>query len=131
LVLQPSWCKGGRGREIPIRTEEQRQWLDQAKAFLGDAELSLIPKGKNYIQHHYTYEKQAARAGLGRLHGLRHAYAQRRYKELAGWEAPINGGLSYKELTPARREIDKQARLVLTEELGHSRIQITVNYCGH
>jgi hypothetical protein len=130
LVLQPSWCKGGRGREIPIRTDEQRQWLDQAKAFLGDAELSLIPKGKNYIQHRYTYEKQAARAGLGRLHGLRHAYAQRRYKELTGWEAPINGGLGYKELTPAQRDIDKQARLVLTEELGHSRIQITVNYCG-
>jgi site-specific recombinase XerC len=30
LELLPTWCKGGRGRTVPIRTEEQRYWLDQA-----------------------------------------------------------------------------------------------------
>jgi integrase len=32
LVLRPSWCKGGRERTIPIRTDAQRQLLDEAKA---------------------------------------------------------------------------------------------------
>lgn len=130
LILSPSWCKGGRGREIPIRTEEQRYWLDQAKALISKPELSLIPENKNYIQQRHLYDKHTQNAGLGRLHGLRHAYAQRRYKELTGWDAPINGGLCYKKLTEEQRQIDKHARLILTEELGHSRLQITVNYCG-
>src|SRR5207237_1105772 len=34
LVLQASWTKGGRSREIPIRTLAQRAILDQAKALL-------------------------------------------------------------------------------------------------
>ena len=128
LKLQPSWCKGGRSRTIPIRTEEQRYWLEQAKQLAGHSSCSLIPVDKTYIQHRYVYDKQASRAGLYNLHGLRHAYAQLRYKELTGWEAPINGGPSLKQLTKAQRAIDKQARLIITEELGHSREQITVSY---
>ena len=31
LVLLGAWCKGNRTREIPIRTAEQRCWLDEAK----------------------------------------------------------------------------------------------------
>ena len=31
LVLLGAWCKGNRPREIPIRTAEQRRWLDEAK----------------------------------------------------------------------------------------------------
>lgn len=41
VALKPTWCKGGRAREIPIRTDEQRQLLNEAKAFAGDG--SLIP----------------------------------------------------------------------------------------
>ena len=32
LVLKDSWNKGGREIRIPIRTAEQRQLLDEAKA---------------------------------------------------------------------------------------------------
>lgn len=35
LVLKPSWTKGGRGREIPIRTEAQREVLDRAHKLAG------------------------------------------------------------------------------------------------
>jgi site-specific recombinase XerC len=128
LILQPSWCKGGRGRIIPIRTEEQRLWLENAKQLAGRPECSLIPSGKSYIQQRYLYDKQTLRAGLQNLHGLRHAYAQQRYRELTGWEAPINGGPKSKQLTEAQRVIDKQARMLITEELGHSREQITASY---
>lgn len=130
LELLAPWCKGGRGRTVPIRTEEQRYWLDQAKALAEKFEYSLIPRDKNYIQHRWVYDKQIRTAGFRNLHGLRHAYAQQQYKELTGWEAPINGGPRFKELTPEQREIDHRARMILTEQLGHSRAQITNNYCG-
>src|SRR5471030_296303 len=41
LLLKSSWAKGGREREIPIRNEEQRQVLNEAKQFAGRG--SLIP----------------------------------------------------------------------------------------
>jgi site-specific recombinase XerC len=41
LVLKDTWTKGGREREIPIRNEEQRRVLDEAKRFAGRG--SLIP----------------------------------------------------------------------------------------
>jgi site-specific recombinase XerC len=130
LRLEDSWCKGGRGRSIPIRTEEQRYWLNRAKELVQYKDYSLIPKDKSYIQHRYVYEKQTARCGLSNLHGLRHAYAQARYKELTSWDAPLNGGPISRALTDEQKNIDHQARMVLTEELGHSREQITVNYLG-
>lgn len=128
LDLLPTWCKGGRGRIVPIRTEEQQYWLEQAKNMVGKFGNSLIPAEKNYIQHRYIYDKQVTRAGLRNLHGLRHAYAQQRYKELTGWDAPINGGPKSSELTPQQKEIDHRAKMILTEELGHSRKQIISNY---
>lgn len=130
LMLQDSWCKGGRGRHIPILTEEQRYWLDQAKKLTSSKDFSLIPLKKTYIQQRCVYDKQVLRAGLKNLHGLRHAYAQKRYKELTGWEAPINGGPKSYQLTAQQKQNDYQARMILTEELGHSREQITVNYLG-
>lgn len=130
LELQPTWCKGGRGRTIPIQTAEQRLWLDKAKALAEKFHHSLIPVNKSYIQHRNIYDKQALRAGLRNLHGLRHAYAQERYKILTGWESPINGGPCSKSLSKQEKEMDFQARMILTEELGHSREQITVNYLG-
>ncbi len=130
LVLDSSWCKGGRARSIPIRTKEQRFWLDEAKKLVENKDHSLIPENKKYIQQRYLYDKHVWLAGLRNLHGLRHAYAQARYKELIGREAPINGGLTSKQLTKEQKAIDYEARMTLTEELGHSREQITVNYLG-
>lgn len=127
LVLLGAWCKGNRGREIQIRTDAQRQWLDEAKKLAWRADRSLIPESKSYIQHRYVYDKQLQKAGI-RSHGLRHAYAQQRYKELTGWEAPIVGGPTQKDFDYEQRHADLLARMILTEELGHSRIQITKNY---
>jgi hypothetical protein len=128
LELFPTWCKGGRGRTLLIRTNEQRYWLEQAKILAGKFGNSLIPQKKNYFQQRCLYDKQVNRAGLRNLHGLRHAYAQSRYKELTGWEAPINGGPKSRELSKEQKQIDYKARMILTEELGHSREAITVNY---
>jgi integrase len=130
LELLSSWCKGGRGRVIPISTAEQRYWLDQAKNLAGNFDNSLIPKNKSYKQQRCVYDKQVMRAGLRNLHGLRHAFAQKLYKELTSWEAPINGGPTSKQLSFEQKKIDFKSRMIISEFLGHSREQITVNYLG-
>ncbi|MBT8108099.1 MAG: integrase domain-containing protein [Gammaproteobacteria bacterium] len=128
LWLKPSWTKGGRAREIPIRTDAQRAVLDKAGALAGKG--SLIPAEKDYKQQKNRYEGQCIRAGLSKMHGLRHAYAQRRFEEIAGFPAPLAGGPNRTDLTNDRRALDRQARAVITNELGHNREQVTVTYLG-
>jgi hypothetical protein len=77
-----------------------------------------------------VYEGNTLRVGLSRMHGLRHAYAWNCYEELTGWKAPAAGGPKAKVLTPEQRETGRQARLIISRELGHERAQITAAYCG-
>jgi hypothetical protein len=128
LWLKPSWTKGGREREIPIRTETQSEVLDRAKALAGKG--SLIPDHKTYVQQLRLYEGQSIRAGLSRMHGLRHAYAQRRFEELAGFKAPLAGGPKRPDLSTDERALDEKARAVISAELGHQRTAITIVYLG-
>src|SRR6056297_1218025 len=90
LQLKASWTKGGRERTVPIRTEAQRALLERAKQLAGTG--SLIPRGRSYIEQLRIYERHTANAGLSKMHGLRHAYAQQRYLELTGWPSPHAGG---------------------------------------
>ena len=128
--LQPSWCKGGRGRIVPVISPEARYWLEEAKKLVENPKHSLIPSDKNYIQYRRHYDKQIKLVGIRHAHGLRHAYAQTRYKELTGWDCPKCGGLTSKQLTPEQKKIDREARLIISSELGHCRLQITTNYLG-
>ena len=128
LHLKASWTKGGRERTVPIRTIEQRTLLDQAKQLAGLG--SLIPGGRQYIEQLRIYERHTANAGLSKMHGLRHAYAQQRYRELTGWLSPHAGGPSKERFSEAQRRRDQQARLTISKELGHVREQITAVYIG-
>ena len=128
LALKDTWTKGGRPREIPIRNAEQRQVLDEAKALAGRG--SLIPAERSYVEQLRRFEYQCAAAGAHRIHGHRHQYAQTRYRELTGWPAPAAGGPRSRDLTPSQREADREARLTISEELGHEREQITAVYLG-
>ncbi len=128
LILKPSWTKGGKARCIRIRTKDQRELLDRAHKLAGKG--SLIPSSRNYIKQLRIYEGHTLRAGLSKMHGLRHAYAQRRYEELTGWKAPAAGGPPSKSLTLEKREQDHQARIIVSRELGHEREQITAVYLG-
>jgi len=128
LLLKDTWCKGGRERELPVLTVEQRQLLDEAKRFAGRG--SLIPPDLSYIQQLRRFEYQCASAGIHRMHGHRHQYAQTRYRELTGWAAPAAGGPRSRELSPGQRAIDREARLTISRELGHERIQIVGLYLG-
>lgn len=128
IVLKGSWCKGGQEREIPILNDYQREVLVRAHKIAGRG--SLIPPSLKYVQHLKRYEKACQNAGLSKMHGLRHAYAQNRYKEITGRDSPACGGLTSKKLSVEEKEIDLRARLIISEELGHHREEITAVYLG-
>ena len=137
IQLSASWTKGGVERDIPITTPEQRALIDEIKIFVKRG-CSLIPTGKTYANQRDLYMAQVYKSGYQNLHRLRHAYAQRRYLALAneltggkGWPCPHAGGKSPKEMPPEERAIDRQVRLLISNELGHSREDITSIYLGN
>jgi integrase len=131
IYLKASWCKGGRAREVPICHEFQREALAMARKVAGGG--SLIPPEKSYVQHLGAYRRAVKGAGLtgaNKPHGLRHAYAQRRYLELTGRPAPHAGGPRSKALTPEQKAQDEAVRLAISEELGHGREEVSAVYLG-
>ncbi len=128
IVLKSSWTKGGKEREIPVRTAEQRAVLDDAHRLAGNG--SLIPNEKKYVEQLKVYENQTHGVGLSKLHGLRHAYAQSRYLELTGWQSPVRGGVRRNAMDAQQLEKDIEARLTISHELGHERLEIVAVYLG-
>ena len=128
VELKGSWTKGGRQRSIPMVSHGQRDLIDRIHVVAGQG--SLIPATFSLKQWQSKYKYVLSKIGLRNLHGLRHGYAQRRYRDLTGWESVFAGGPLRKELTPNQREIDVRARLQVSRELGHNRIEITDVYLG-
>lgn len=128
LALKASWTKGGREREIPIRTAEQRLVLDEARQLA--VRGSLIPKASSYVQQLQRFKAQCMAAGIQHVHGHRHQYAQDRYRVLTGCACPAQGGPTSKQLTYEQKAIDRQARLAISAELGHGRERIASVYLG-
>ena len=128
IRLKDSWTKGGRPRTIPISNEKQRQELKNAYAQAVKNGGSLIPKEKSYKAHKSNFEAVTHGLGVGQTHGLRHGYAQNRYLELMGFPCPAVGGS--RSLSADEVARDKEIRMLISEELGHSRINITSVYLG-
>lgn len=128
LALQASWCKGGRARVIPITHARQRRLLQELHAAVENG--SLVPEGQSYISARKGLERATWAAGIRNMHGHRHWYAQWRYKSLTGQDAPAAGGKTNEQLTKVERAADYRARLTISRELGHNRIEITDAYLG-
>ena len=128
IKLKSTWTKGGRARCVPIRTVKQRRLLEKIRKLTKGG--ALIPPNKNFIKQRNHYDRQVRDAGIRNPHGLRHAYAQRRYEELTGWKAPVAGGPASKSLSSDQRALNKGARETIAEELGHSREEISKVYLG-
>lgn len=137
IVLKGSWCKGGQQRSIPILNELQRKVLDNARPVAGFG--SMIPNHRTYIQQLKAYENITAKVGLFHLHSLRHKYAQDRYFQLTGHFAPAACGdtkdsILRSSLSDVQKnawcEADHNARLIISQELGHHREDITAVYLG-
>jgi integrase len=117
--------KGGRDRVEPIRTA----LLKRAKTFCATPASSTSDPQRKLSQWKNHYYQVVRSCGITRdnaitSHGLRHQYAQERYRELTGVDSPVRSG------TPIDRESDHAAQQVVAEELGHSREGITTYYLG-
>ena len=128
IVVKGSTAKGGHRREVPVLTDRQRRLLDEARELAGGG--ALIPPGRNYADQKKVYEDRTRAAGLDRNHGLRHAYALDRYEAMTGWKAPAAGGPLRRDLTAGQRRSDTAARLTVSLELGHGRVDVARNYIG-
>ena len=131
LRLRGSWCKHGRERTITIHYPEQWGVIKQVQEYLGGSKRALIPSHRTYVQQQNVYDRQTSRAGLHKLHGLRHAYAQKRYFDLTGFACPAQGGPTYRLLTEEQRHMDQFAREQLTRDLGHNRLEVVKIYIGY
>jgi len=89
---------------------------------LADSQLAMFEAGKEDFE-----EVEGVGDGLGPRF---HQYAQQRYQELTGRVCPAQGGPTWKQLSREQRQIDREARLTISAELGHSRIEIVAVYCG-
>jgi integrase len=121
--------KGGRDRVEPIDTAEKRALLERAKTFVATRPSSTSdPKMKlHQWKNHYYHVVRAC--GITRndgitSHGLRHQYANDRYRTLTGTDSPVRGGGTVDQ------DADRAARLIVAEELGHSREGVTTHYLG-
>lgn len=128
IKLKGSWTKGGRPRTVPITSYHQRTIAGAVSQIAGLG--SLIPEGRTYAQHLGLYERQTAKAGIYRPHGLRHQYAQTRYEKMTGMKCPLNGGPSKNMMAEGQYELDRQARAQIAKELGHSRVEVCDIYLG-
>jgi len=88
LKLKGTWTKGGKYREIVIRTPEQRQVLNEAKRLTTGG--SLIPASMRSRDQLQRVRTQCDKAGIHGVHGLRHRYAQERYRQLVLSEFPVH-----------------------------------------
>lgn len=106
LSLKGSWCKNGRPREINLSPEKVKE-LTELKKYAMKGEYN---KSRDLRQEMNHLGNSIKNAGFN-MHAVRHGVAQERYTEL------VAGGKS-----------DRQARQVVSNELGHGRIYVTKVY---
>lgn len=139
--------KGGQDRVIPITSQEQFSVLEKAATIQGKAK-SLIDPSLSYKEH-----KTACYSETSKFHAERHTYANQRYSALMYEKLGIKikspilsgkpNGMRWREFIAQEaakqgvfihpdqaREFDREARLKLSEELGHHREDVVSRYIG-
>ena len=119
--------KGGLTREVPITNESQVQALERAAAAQGDARAVMPPDAtwQSWREGQLRDARELVQAATGGgLHDLRSAHACERYEQLTGHAAPCTGGEIHD------RAADLAARLEISAELGHGRVDVASEYLG-
>ncbi|RMR58189.1 Phage integrase [Pseudomonas syringae pv. actinidiae] len=126
--------KGGRsGASAPrwIRVDDHiHEALRFAEQVSPDGSHNLLAPNESYLD----FQREIVRAvrdllhkhNLKGFHELRAAFACERYEQITNHLAPINGGRC-RRLDP---RLDREARLQISYELGHGRIDVTSAYIG-
>lgn len=123
--------KGGRGQRVdrwaPV-SKPALATLLRARAVQGH-NRNLIPSRLTWRQWndhlHHVWAHVRGAYDLGKLHDLRAAYACERYQTLTGHPAPALAGRRL-----ADRDLDRNAREVIAQELGHGRSDVVAAYVG-
>lgn len=134
--------KGGRDRILHTPSQEQIEAVKALTPFIGKHGNSWPNSVSESSWEKYVY-KIISRMGLciktcgASLHGLRHAYAQARYRELTNLAAPClyPSPSDYREAAYQQhgkdwRNTHDQAINILAHELGHNRGEVTTTYLG-
>ena len=126
--------KGGRVRRVEIETDDQRDVFDWARRVAAEGNTKRLRwtdcTWKQAQNRFYNLVRK--RLGItGKLkgitaHGLRHGYAQRRYRQQTGLPTPVEGGA----LGQIDRATHEAASFVVTRELGHGRKDVVTSYYG-
>ncbi|WP_223536115.1 MULTISPECIES: integrase domain-containing protein [unclassified Pseudomonas] len=126
--------KGGRGGATAPRwitvDDHIREALRYAEQVSPDGSRNLLAPNESYLD----FQREIVRPArdilhthdLKGFHELRAAYACERYEQITHHLAPINGGRC-RRLDP---RLDREARLQISYELGHGRIDVVSAYIG-
>jgi hypothetical protein len=120
--------KGGRLREVPITMPFQIKTLADAAQVQSGAR-SMVPVAETWSQWRNGGLREGREAlkqqGCPGYHDLRAGYACERYSMLTGFFAPVcqEGGRP-------ERDVDYAARMVISRELGHDRVDVVASYIG-
>lgn len=131
MLFVTDGTKGGRARMVPIDDPRKRELIERAKEIArGNSRGILSDKPSRTLQkaltHYYYLARKVGvcRADLGvTLHGLRHEYANRLFKDLTGFDSPVNGGR-----VPA--SVAGVAMQRVSQDLGHGRKHAAAAYLG-
>lgn len=129
-------CKGGRGgafapRWVPA-TDKVLSAIEFASSVSPPGSRNLLSPTESYVDFlrvTVNASRNTLKAyGLPRFHDLRAAYACSRYQELAGTPAPVC--VSDDEPSVLPRSCNREARQIVSRELGHERLEVTNAYLG-
>jgi len=126
--------KGGRGGATAPRwitvDDHIREALRYAEHISPDGSRNLLAPNESYLDFQREIVRPARDIlhthNLKGFHELRAAYACERYEQITHHLAPINGGRG-RRLDP---RLDREARLQISYELGHGRIDVVSTYIG-
>lgn len=126
--------KGGRGGATAPRwimvDDHIREALRYAEQVSPDGNRNLLAPNESYLDFQREIVRPARdilhQHNLKGFHELRAAYACERYEQITHHLAPINGGRC-RHLDP---RLDREARLLISYELGHGRIDVVSAYIG-
>jgi hypothetical protein len=121
--------KGGRTAERLIEfTCKTEKALETALSASPDGSRNLIAPHESYKDFKNTMREARTvlhTHGVPGFHDARAAYACQRYEEKTGYLAPCVSG--HRE---ASKEADRLARMTISRELGHGRIDVARSYVG-
>ena len=126
--------KGGRSGALAprwIRVDDHiRDALRYAEQVSPDGSRNLVESNESYLDFQKGIIRPAREIlhthNLKGFHELRAAYACERYEQITRHLAPANGGRCHQ----IDRHLDQKARVQISYELGHRRIDVVAAYIG-